>query len=89
MRQQTVAPGAARATLASSSALSTAKTRTPCSYASAIQRSFLMVLPYEMRAGSAPAARHASISAGLAASNDAPRATSSSRIGGAGFAFTA
>ena len=50
---------------------------------------FLMVLPYEIRSGDAPAARQRSISAGLATSNDDPIDTRRSSSGMAGLAFTA
>ncbi len=54
-----------------------------------MSRRFLIVLPYEIVDGSAPASSTRSISAGLATSNADPSATRRSRIGIAGLAFTA
>ena len=54
-----------------------------------MSRSFLMVLPKEMRSGVAPAASTISISATEAVSKQEPSETSSDSSSGAGFAFTA
>ena len=56
------AGGAARAIFSTSASQSTAKRRTPSSRARAMSRSFLMVLPKEMRSAVAPAASTSSIS---------------------------
>ncbi len=89
MRQKTVEPGAVAITLSSSRSQSTANRRTPFAYACSMAATFFTVFPYEIRAGSAPAARQASTSPGLATSNEAPRSVRSSSTSGAGFAFTA
>ena len=89
MRQNTCAPGAARATFSTSSSESTAKSLTPSWWARAMSRSFLMVLPKEMRSGVAPAASAISISGTEAVSKQEPMSASSFRISGAGLAFTA
>ena len=58
-RQKTRAPGAARAIFSTSSTQSTANRRMPSSKARAMSRSFLMVLPKEMRsAGRTGIQRH-------------------------------
>ena len=62
---------------------------TPAAKAALMALSFFTVLPKEMRSGAAPAARHASISSQDAASKEEPRPARRSRIGAAGFAFTA
>ena len=54
-----------------------------------MSRSFLMVLPKEMRSAGAPASIAISTSATEAVSKDEPIAASRRRISGAGFAFTA
>ena len=54
-----------------------------------MSRSFLMVLPKEMRSGVAPAASTSSISTTEALSKHEPSAASSDSTSGAGFAFTA
>jgi hypothetical protein len=89
MRQNTRAPGAARATFSTSAAQSTANSRMPSAWARAMSRSFLMVLPKEMRSGVAPAASAISISATVAVSKQEPSEASSDSTSGAGLAFTA
>ena len=54
-----------------------------------MSRSFLMVLPKEMRSAAAPAASAISISAIEAVSKQEPSAASSDSTSGAGLAFTA
>ena len=54
-----------------------------------MSRSFLMVLPKEMRSAVAPAASTISISATEAVSKQEPSVASSDSTSGAGFAFTA
>ena len=54
-----------------------------------MSRSFLMVLPKEMRSAVAPAASTISISATEAVSKQEPIAARSRSTSGAGFAFTA
>ena len=54
-----------------------------------MSRSFLMVLPKEMRSGVAPAASAISISGTEAVSKQEPMSASIFRISGAGLAFTA
>ena len=54
-----------------------------------MSRSFLMVLPKEMRSGVAPAASTISISATEAVSKQEPSPASSLSTSGAGLAFTA
>jgi hypothetical protein len=83
------APGAARAIFSTSASQSTAKSDTPSAWARAMSRSFLMVLPKEMRSAVAPVARTCSISTTEAQSKDEPRRANRSRISGAGLAFTA
>ena len=54
-----------------------------------MSRSFLIVLPKEMRSGVAPAASAISISATVAVSKQEPMEASSASTSGAGFALTA
>ncbi len=54
-----------------------------------MSRSFLMVLPKEMRSGVAPAASTCSISTTEAVSKQEPSVASRSSTSGAGLAFTA
>ncbi len=89
MRQNTFEPGAARAIFSTSALQSTANRRTPSAKARAMSRSFLMVLPKEMRSAVAPAASTISISATEAVSKQEPSEASSDSTSGAGFAFTA
>lgn len=89
MRQKTRAPGAWRAIFSTSASQSTAKRSMPRTRARAMSRSFLMVLPKEMRSGVAPAASAISISGIEAQSKLEPSSASSDRISGAGLAFTA
>jgi hypothetical protein len=63
--------------------------RMPRAKAAATSRSFLMVLPKEMRSGVAPAASAMSISATEAQSNDEPSSARSFSTAGSGFALTA
>ena len=89
MRQNTFAPGAARATFSPSAAQSTVNRRMPSAKARAMSRSFLIVLPKEMRSGVAPAASAISISATVAVSKQEPIEASRASTSGAGFALTA
>jgi hypothetical protein len=54
-----------------------------------MSRSFLIVLPNEMRSGAAPAASTMSISATEAVSKHEPSSARAARSSGAGLAFTA
>src|SRR5580700_5960399 len=88
-RQKILAPGAARPILSTSALQSTANSRTPSAWARAMSRSFLIVLPKEMRSGVAPAASTISISATEAVSKQEPSETSDANSSGAGLALTA
>ncbi|MGY4433408.1 hypothetical protein ACVWWO_005885 [Bradyrhizobium sp. F1.13.1] len=61
----------------------------PSAKARAMSRSFLIVLPKEMRSGVAPAASAISISATVAVSKQEPMEASKASTSGAGFALTA
>jgi hypothetical protein len=61
----------------------------PRSKAAAMSRSFLIVLPKEMRSAVAPVASTMSISWSDAQSNDEPSSARRFSTSGAGFAFTA
>ena len=87
--QKTLEPGAAILSFFNSSLLSNAKRRTPRLYALLISHCFFIVFPKEMLPGSAPTAKHFSISTRLAASKFDPKDTIFFRTGAAGLALTA
>ena len=83
------AASAARAIFSTSASQSTANSRTPSSSARSMSRSFLIVLPKEMRSAVAPAASTSWISTTEAASKHEPSFARRLSTSGAGLALTA